>query len=108
MDLLWLAGDPVLHIFNLKIDFQNGLFVKIKSSKQLWEQRILCFVRLFYSNSHRIRLMHKLSFLSTDFRAKAQFQGIGLKFSGIEGHSDIGPTEALHHHLQLIYTKFRN
>lgn len=107
MDFMWLEGDPVLHVVDVKKRFQNAVFMENKSAEKLWDHFIRRWASLYAGHPNRIRLDQERSFLVRKFRAKDQFQGIELQFSGFYGHDAIGPGKRYYYPLRRIYSKLR-
>lgn len=56
MDLLWLDKVPVLHVVDTHTAFKNAEFIRGKSSKELWESFLRCWVTLFIGYPNTLRL----------------------------------------------------
>lgn len=108
IDLMWLVGDPVVHVVDTNTGFQNAVFIENKTSEKIWEHFVHCWASTYVGYPNRIRLDQEMSFISEEFRAEAQLQGIELQFSGIEGHNAIGSGETYNHPLRRIYSKLKS
>lgn len=102
MDIMWLNGNPVLHIVDIETNYQNAIFIHGKSSHDLWKEFIDCLASVYTCFEDAIRLDRETSFVSKGFRENGKDVGIHLQFSGIESHNSTGKGERYHYPLRIV------
>lgn len=108
MDLMWLEGNPVLHVIDTHTHFQNATVLRSKRSEDIWAAFVECWASLYVGYPRVIRLDQEASFRATVFDDLATANGIELRFSGTESHNSIGPGERYHGPLRRIFRILRN
>ena len=103
IDLMWLNGKPVLHVVDTATNFQNAVFLKSKSTDDIWNDFIDCWTSVHVGFPEIIRLDRESSFTSDQFRKNAKTVGVDLQFSGIESHNAIGQGERYHRPLRRVF-----
>lgn len=96
IDLVWLAGRPVVHVVDTHTNYQNAEFVQSKAVDDLWQTFVKCWSSVYLVYPESIRLDQEASFNSESFRKYCRESGIQLKFSGVESHNSISVGERYH------------
>lgn len=105
IDLLWLNGNPALHVVDTHTHFSAAAFIKSKSSSCVWNTFIQCWAATYIGYPDIIRLDQESAFMSKEFKSLTNSAGIELKISGVESHNAIGPGERYHAPLRHIFLK---
>lgn len=105
IDLVWLKGNPALHVVDTHTHFSAAMFINSKSSASVWNTFIKCWAATYVGYPDRIRLDQESAFMSKEFITTAHSAGIELQISGVESHNAIGSGERYHAPLRRIYLK---
>lgn len=82
IDLVWLEGDPVLHVIHTHANFQSATYVNNKSADELWKLFVNFLFTIFPVCQEVFRVDGKSSFNSTKFRDLTESKRVKLQFSG--------------------------
>lgn len=103
VDLLWLYDRAVLHVIDEHTGFRNAAFLKSKSSKDIWNAFMGCWVTTYVGFPQKLRSDQESATTSNEFRACASLHGIEIEFSGVSSHNSMGKIESAHGPLRRIY-----
>ena len=70
--LMWLNGQPVLHVVVTATNFRNAIFLKMKSTTDIWRAFIDCWTSVYIGFPEIIRLSRESTFMSEQFRKNAK------------------------------------
>lgn len=84
MDLMWLDNQPVLDVVEAATNFQNAVFLKSKSTTDIWKAFFHYWTSVYIAFPKIKKLEKESSLSSRNFRNNAKDVGVDLQFSGIE------------------------
>ena len=108
LDLMWLEGQPILHIVDTHTHFQNAIVLKSKSTRDIWDAFVEGWASVYMGYPNRMRVDQESSIMSKGWEAMASAQGIELKASGVESHNPLGVGERYHHPLRRVFKVLRS
>lgn len=109
LDLLWLdTGSkkkaPVLHSVDMRAHFQNAIFLKGESARNVWDAFVEAWATVYTGYPQSIKSDHGSLFTSKDWENLTDMAGIQIEISGIESHNSISVGERYHEPLRRIFT----
>lgn len=107
IDLMWLEGNPVLHVVDTHTHFQNATVLRSKRTEDIWAAFVECWASIYVGYPRVIRLDQEASFRASVFDDLATANGVELRFSGTESHNSIGPGERYHAPLRRVFKILR-
>jgi len=108
LDLTWLdvgkkLKAAVLHIVDTHTHFQNAVFLKGGSARDVWDAFIEAWSSVYVGYPTTLKTDHGKVFTSKSWRDWSSMAGISLD-SGIESHNSCGVVERYHDPLRKIFT----
>lgn len=107
LDLVWLEGDPALHVLDTHTHLSAAIFLLCKSTKDVWNAFLVCWATVFVGYPDLFKVDQDSVFTSREWRKLSEDAGIGLKVSGVESHNALGVGERYHAPLRRLYLKIR-
>lgn len=107
LDLMWLDGNSVFHVVDLHTHFSSAIFLRGKSTKDVWNAFIVCWASIYPGYPDKFRVDQESIFESREWQQLSNDAGIQVQLSGIESHNAIGAGERYHAPLRRIYKKIR-
>lgn len=104
IDVMYLDGNPVLHVVDEATGFNSGRWLLNLTSKHTWEMLRLCWIDVYIGPPDYIVHDAGLNFTSKEFRQYASSMGITTKGVPIEAHWSIGKVERFHALVRRTYT----
>lgn len=98
MEIMWLNLNPLLHI----VSVENESFINEKSSYDLWNDLIDCWVSVYNGFPDAIRFDRESSFASAKCRENTKDVEIKLQLSGNNEKKSIVNGEIYHYPLRII------
>lgn len=96
IELMWLEGNPILHVVDTHTGFQNATILKGKLVYDIWYAFIECLASSYIGYPSIIRLDQEAGFAAESLKDLASAHGIVLQFSGAQSHNSIGSGERYH------------
>lgn len=81
MDLLWLKGDPALHIVDIQTHFSAAMFLQGRTVEDIWNAFVFCWASAYVGNPDKFRVGQESTFLSSEFRMLSKKAGIEVNLS---------------------------
>lgn len=103
IDVMYLAGSPVLHVVDAATSFHGGKFLKSMSAKDTWEALRQCWIDTYVGPPDTISHDAGTNFASMEFRAEARIMGITCNQVAVEAHWAIGKVERYHTMARRVY-----
>lgn len=107
LDLMWLEGQPVLHVVDLHTHFSSAIFLQGKTTAAVWKAFLICWASMYPGYPDKFRVDQDSIFKSKEWHQLSADAGIEIQMSGIESHNALGAGKRYHKPLRDIYTKFR-
>jgi len=107
VDILSLAGKPVLHVVDASTGFQAAGFLPNFSARATWETLKRCWLDTYLGPPDVITVDAGTNFASTEFKAEARLAGITCHQIPIEAHWSIGKVERFHQPLRRAFEILR-
>ena len=98
---------PVLHIVDSQTHFQNAVFLKGESARDVWDAFIEAWSTVYVGYPKTLKTGHGKIFTSKDWKNWTSMAGINLEISGIESHNSNGVVERYHDPLRRIFRCIR-
>lgn len=103
VDVMYLDGDPVLHLVDSATFFQAARFLKSLSAKDTWEALRAAWIDTYLGPPNLISHDAGTNFASIEFKAEARMMGIICQQVPVESHNAIGKVERYHAPLRRAY-----
>jgi len=103
VDVMYLDGDPVLHVVDAATSFQAARFLSNLSAKETWEALKMCWIDTYLGPPDVITHDAGTNFDSSEFRAEAKLLGITCHQVPVEAHWSIGKVEEYHGPLRRAF-----
>lgn len=110
LDLMWLdihkkrkRKVPLLHIVDTQTHFQNAVFLKGESVRDVWDGFIEAWSSVYVGYPRVLKSDQGSVFTSKKWREWTSMAGINLEISGIESHNSNGVVERYHDPLRRIF-----
>lgn len=103
VDVLYLDGEPVLHVVDGGTSFQAGRFLPSLSTKDTWEALRAAWVDTYLGPPDHLVHDAGTNFASSEFRNEAKFMGITCRQVPTEAHWSIGKVERYHGPLRRAF-----
>ena len=103
VDIMYIEGNPVLHIVDEATRYQAGVWLKDMSAKHLWEMIQRCWINTYLGPPDWIVHDAGTNFKSREFKHNAALDGIMIKDVPIEAHNSIGIVERYHGLIRRAY-----
>lgn len=109
LDLMWLdvrrkRKAPVLHIVDTHTHFQNAVFLKGESARDVWDAFVEAWTSVYIGYPRVVKTDHGKIFTSKSWTEWAKMAGVQMEISGIESHNSNGVVERYHSPLRKIFT----
>ena len=105
VDLMWLQGNPLLHIVETHTDYQNAVLFKGKSWQDIWNAIVEGWASVYLGYPNPIRADSGSAFPSKFWKGVTTLQGNNVEISWVESHSSLGVGERSHDPLRQILDK---
>lgn len=99
---MYLNKKTVIHIADTATNLKNALFIRSKSTGDLWQSFLTLWVTVYSGCPGRIRLNTGSSFISKKFWNDAKAVLVVLRFSETESHNAIGQRDCYDHTIKRI------
>ena len=103
IDVLYLAGKPVLQVVDAATSFQAARFLKDMSAKAVWETLKICWIDTYLGPPEQVVHDAGKNFASAEFRQNAGIMAIETKEVPVESHNSIGKVERYHAPLRRAF-----
>jgi hypothetical protein len=103
VDIMYIDGQPVLHVIDEATRFQAARWLKDISAKHTWDILRLCWIDTYIGPPELITHDAGKNFISREFRQYAQSMAISTKSVPVEAHWSIGLVERAHPILRRAY-----
>lgn len=112
LDLMWLDVNrsrkaPILHVIDTQTHFQNAVFLKGESARDVWDAFIEAWSTVYVGYPKTLKTDHGKIFTSKQWRSWTEMAGINMEISGIESHNSNGIVERYHDPLRKIFSIIR-
>lgn len=113
LDLMWLdvgkrRKAPILHIVDTQTHFQNAVFLKGESARDVWDAFIEAWSTVYVGYPQTLKSDHGKIFTSKSWKEWSSMAGINLEISGIESHNSAGIVERYHDPLRKIFNSIKS
>src|SRR5450432_3776685 len=103
VDVMYISGDPILHVVDEATRFQAGRWLQNISAKHTWDTLRSCWIDTYLGPPDLIVHDAGKNFISKEFKQYASILGINTKAVPVEAHNSIGMVERYHGPLQRAY-----
>jgi hypothetical protein len=103
VDVLYIDGNPVLHVVDNATSFQAAKFLRNMEAKTVWEALQLCWLNTYTGPPDIIVHDAGTNFTAKEFRQSASAMSITVKQVPVEAHNSIGKVERYHAPLRRAY-----
>ena len=103
LDVMYLDSQPVLHVVDLQVAYQNAEFLEKQSADDIWETFLRCWATVYLGFPNRMRVDRARVFTGRRSEQLTNLHGITLQFSGVEAHNALGIGERYHAPLRRVY-----
>jgi hypothetical protein len=103
VDIMYIDGQPVLHVIDEATRFQAARWLRDISAKHTWDILRLCWIDTYIGPPEYITHDAGKNFISKEFRQYAQSMAISTKSVPVEAHWSIGLVERAHPILRRAY-----
>jgi hypothetical protein len=103
VDVMYIDGNPILHIIDEATRFQATKWLRDLSAKHTWETLRYCWMDTYLGPPDLVTHDAGKNFISKEFRQYATSLGITTKSVPVEAHWSIGMVERAHPELQRAY-----
>ena len=103
IDIMYIDGQPLLHIVDEGTRFQNGKWLRNISTKHTWEKLQECWIDTYLGPPDLIVHDAGKNFISKEFKQNARAMGTTCKSVPVEAHNSIGIVERYHGPLRRAY-----
>ena len=103
VDIMYIDGQPLLHIVDEATRFQNGRWLQNLTSKHTWEVLRLCWIDTYLGPPDLITHDAGKNFVSKEFQQYAANVGSATKGVPVEAHNSIGMVERYHEPVRRIF-----
>ena len=100
VNIMYISGDPLLHVVDEGTRFQTGRWLQNISAKHTWDVLRMCWIDTYLGPPDLITSDGGKNFISKEFREYANTMGICTKAVPVEAHNSIGMVERYHGPLQ--------
>lgn len=107
IDLMWLEGNPTLHVVDTHTHFQNTVVLRSRSTRDIWDGFVECWASVYVGNPNKMGVDHESGIMSKAWEAMRTAQGIEVQISGMDSHNSIGAEERYHQPLRRILRVLR-
>ena len=112
VDIMYINGQPLLHIVDQATRFQAGRWLQNISAKHTWDTLRMCWIDSYLGPPDLVATDAGKNFVSREFKQYAGIMGIKIKTVPVEAHNSIGLVERYHGPLrrayQIISTELRD
>jgi hypothetical protein len=105
MDLVWLDGEPALHIVETATRFVAAQSLEGQDVEHIWGAFLSCWALAYTGYPRRTQTDAGTVFTSDEWKDIHESNGIVLQISGIEPHNSIGLGGRMHSPLRRVYNK---
>ena len=105
IDLMWMKGNPLLHIVDTQTHYQNAILLKGESAQVVWNAFIEGWASVYIGYPNRIKADSGSVFTSKFWKSVTMLHGIDVDISGVESHNSIGVGERYHDPLRQVFDK---
>ena len=103
VDVMYIEGDPVLHVVDQGTSFQAGRWLQSISAKHTWDMLRLCWIDVYTGPPEVIIHDAGTNFDSVEFRESSTALGIQTKCVPVEAPQSVGLVERYHAPLRRAY-----
>ncbi|EED22562.1 conserved hypothetical protein [Talaromyces stipitatus ATCC 10500] len=103
VDVMYLDGEPVLHVVDSATSFQAAKFLKSLSAKDTWEAIRMTWIDTYLGPPDVISHDAGTNFAANEFKVEAMMMGIRCHQMPVEAHSGIGKVERYHAPLRRAF-----
>jgi hypothetical protein len=96
VDVMYINGNPVLHIIDEASRYQAGRWLKNISAKHTWDKLRECWIDTYLGPPDLIAHDAGKNFISQEFKQYASAMGTATKSVPVEAHNSIGIVERYH------------
>lgn len=105
VDLMWLKGNPILHIVDTQTRFQNAILLKGESARDVWDAFIEAWASVYIGYPNRIRSDRGSVFTSKFWADVTSLHDIVVQLSGVESHNSTDVGERYHEPLRQNFDR---
>ena len=103
VDIMYIDGNPVLHVIDEATRFQAARWLQNISAKHTWDSLRLCWIDVYLGPPDYLHHDAGTNFVSKEFRQFALSMVITTKAVPVEAHWSIGIVERYHAMLRRAY-----
>lgn len=107
LDLVWLDGNPAIHVVDTHTHYQNAVLLQGKSASAVWDTFVEAWASVYVGYPNRMRVDQDGIFTSKFWDQVTSLHGIELQLSGVESHNSIGSGERYHAPLRRVFNVIR-
>ena len=105
IDLMWIDGNPVLHVIDAGTNFSAARFFPAEDAKTIWNTFLYAWVTMYLGYPDKIVTDQGSVFTSEEWEERCNKANIELDNTGTESHSSLGQGETYHSMLRRVYNK---
>lgn len=106
MDIMYLDGNPVLHVVDAETHFSAAQFLPDVSTSTIWSTIMKCWLSVYTRLPNKIRVDQGTAF-GPGIMSLAKASDVNVVRTGIESHSSMGIGERYHAPLRNTFRKLR-
>jgi hypothetical protein len=103
VDIMYIDGNPVLHIIDEDTRYQAARWLQSLSAKHTWDALKHCWIDTYLGPPDHILHDARTNFTSKEFRGYAASMGIKTRGVPVEAHWSIGMVKRAHPVLRRVY-----
>lgn len=107
LDLMYLSGDPVLHIVDIGTNFSAARFLSGEDAKTIWNTFLYTWVSIYRGFRNEVLSDQGSVFTSKEWEARCAETEISVESTGTESHNSLGKGETYHALLRRVYNKVK-
>ena len=108
VDVMYLSGRAILHIVDEATHYNAASFLRKMSSAETWKTIVRCWTAVYLGPPDFLRVDQGTNFVSKEFCASAEAEGIKVLPAPIESPETLSHVERYHAPLRAAYTKIRS
>lgn len=107
LDLMYLSGDPVLHIVDVGTNFSAARFLTSADALTVWITFLHAWVTIYLGFPHEVLTDQGSVFTSKEWNARCKDAEVSIDNTGTESHNSLGKGETYHSILRRFYNKVK-
>lgn len=108
VDVIYIKGKPVLHLVDEATHYMAAVFLRNLKSETIWRAILKCWSHVYVGPPEFLHIDQGSSFISQQFRASAEVEGIQIHEAPIENPASMSHTERYHGPLHNAFIKLKS